>query len=291
MKKTTPLIKVRNLSISYQANEWALEDITFNLHEKRICGLVGMNGAGKSTLFKSLLNSVRLQTGVIKIAGKSVKKALKENYISYVPQTESIDWNFPINVYDVVMMGRYSFLNILRIPRKHDHRLVREALHKVGIEKLQKRQISELSGGQKKRVFIARALVQNAPIMLLDEPFTGVDIQSESAIIKLLKQLAREGKLIFVSTHNLGNVPRLCSEVLLLNKKVIAHGSVEEVFTQENLAHAFTTRLRHIQMEGGELHSDDDERRMTIIADDENPLVFYGKQFREKIISQKNKDE
>src|SRR5690606_284966 len=158
----------------------------------------------------------------VSIMGEPAGRALKRNIVAYVPQAEEVDWNFPILVEDVVMMGRYGHMNFLRIPSKTDRRMVDVALERVNMTAFRKRQIGELSGGQKKRFFLARALAQEGQVILLDEPFTGVDVKTEDAIIELLRQLRDEGRVMLVSTHNLGSVPEFCDRAVLLNRTVLA---------------------------------------------------------------------
>jgi manganese/iron transport system ATP-binding protein len=201
-----------------------------------------------------------------------------------VPQAEEVDWTFPVLVEDVVMMGRYGRMNLMRIPRAADRAAVSTALERVGLADLRKRQIGELSGGQRKRVFLARALAQESEIILLDEPFTGVDVKTENAIIALLRAMRDEGRLMLVSTHNLGSVPDFCDEVVLFNKTVLAQGPTATTFTEANLATAFGGSLRHIRLGGGALHDDDDDRRVTVLTDDERPLVLYGPRDAETLV-------
>jgi manganese/iron transport system ATP-binding protein len=193
-----------------------------------------------------------------------------------VPQSEDIDWNFPVLVEDVVMMGRYGHMNFLRMPSRADRYKVDAALERVGMSDYRTRQIGELSGGQKKRVFLARALAQEGRIILLDEPFTGVDVKTETAIISLLRELRAAGQLMLISTHNLGSVPDFCDQVVLLNRTVLAAGPTSEVFTQANLERAFGGVLRHYNLGGPALHDDADPRHVTVLTDDERPLVLYG---------------
>lgn len=277
------IITINNVSVTYPNGHTALDKINCALHKGTICGLVGVNGAGKSTLFKSIMGFVKPTTGTVSILGQDVRTALKQNLVSYVPQTEDVDWDFPVLVEDVVMMGRYGHMGFLRRPAKSDHQAVDEALHRVNMQDYKKRQIGELSGGQKKRVFVARALAQGGDIILLDEPFTGVDIKTEESLIKLFRSLAQDGHLILVSTHNLGSVPHFCDEVMLINKTLLAHGPVETTFTQENLAKAFGGMLRHHQLIGDDLHDDEDQRTVTVLTDDERPLVLYGEAGDQKI--------
>lgn len=283
-------IDIQALAVSYGRSGCAIENVTLKLEPGKIYGLVGMNGAGKSTLFKAIMGLLSPQSGDIKICGQSVARALKANHLAYVPQSESIDWDFPVLVRDVVMMGRYGYMNFMRRASEADHRAVDSALARVGLSDLKGRQIGELSGGQKKRVFVARALAQGSGIILLDEPFAGVDIKTEDSLIGLFRDLAKEGRLILVSTHNLGSVPSFCDDVILINKEIIAKGPVATTFTQDNLAKAFGTMLRHHHLGGSDLHDDEDERRLTVLTDDERPLVLYGERGGPKIIPPSKSD-
>lgn len=281
------LVKVENVRVTYPNGVAALDDVGFTLKAGSICALVGVNGSGKSTLFKTIMGFVRPATGVVEVAGAPVKAALKRNMISYVPQSEEVDWNFPVLVEDVVMMGRYGHMGFLRIPSAIDQQKVSEALDRVGMLEFRKRQIGELSGGQKKRVFLARALAQGGRIILLDEPFTGVDVKTETAIINLMKALRDEGHLMLVSTHNLGSVPDYCDEVVLINKSLVAAGPLHEAFNTENLTRAFGGMLRHVRLQGDVLHDDDDPRTVTVLTDDERPLVLYGEKKSPEIIKRR----
>lgn len=284
-----PIIKIENVSVTYPNGQHALEGVSVDLRPGNICGLVGVNGAGKSTLFKAIMGFVKPNAGRVLIAGMDVRQALKKNIVSYVPQTEEVDWNFPVLVEDVVMMGRYGHMGFLRRPSKVDRDAVDEALERVDMAAYKKRQIGELSGGQKKRVFVARALAQGGDIILLDEPFTGVDIKTEDSLVELFQSLAVDGRLILVSTHNLGSVPSFCDEVILINKTLLAYGPVETTFTQDNLARAFGGMLRHQQLIGADLHDDEDARGVTVLTDDERPLVLYGEEGGKKIIRTPNR--
>ena len=276
--KAISSINVHDVTVRYNNGHTAIYNVNFHLNGGTTCALVGVNGSGKSTLFKSLMGLVKPQQGKVELCGLPIKQALKQNLVSYVPQSEDVDWQFPVSVYDVVMMGRYGYMNFLRIPKAEDKQKVKEAMKRVSIEHLADRQIGELSGGQKKRVFLARALAQQSRIILLDEPFTGVDVKTENAIVDLLSQLRQEGHLILVSTHNLGSVPDFCDQVVMINRTVLAAGSTETTFTQENLEKVFGGVLRHVQLSGTDLHHDyhDDPRTLTVLTDDERPAVFYG---------------
>ncbi|PAW12710.1 manganese/iron transporter ATP-binding protein [Vibrio sp. V1B] len=271
-------IKVSDISVTYRNGHTALYDASFTLPKGSITALVGVNGSGKSTLFKSIMGFVPVSQGSVEILGLPAKKALKQNVVAYVPQSEEIDWNFPVLVEDVVMMGRYGHMGLLRIPKQKDHDMVTAALDRVNMTPFRKRQIGELSGGQKKRVFLARALAQESNVILLDEPFTGVDVQTEDQIMALLRDLRDEGKVMLVSTHNLGSVPDFCDRTVLINRTVLASGMTRDVFTPENLELAFGGVLRHFILGGKDLHEDDDERKLTVLSDHERPVVMYGEQ-------------
>ncbi|MEM5477878.1 manganese/iron ABC transporter ATP-binding protein [Pacificibacter sp. AS14] len=266
----------RDVTVTYRNGHMALHDASFEIPRGTITALVGVNGAGKSTLFKAIMGFVPAANGEILLLGKTVKEALRENLVAYVPQSEEVDWAFPVLVEDVVMMGRYGHMGFLRHARKADHAAVDEALRRVNMLEFRKRQIGELSGGQRKRVFLARALAQDGQVILLDEPFTGVDVKTEEQIITLLRELRDEGRVMLVSTHNLGSVPEFCDRTVLVKGTILAYGTTEEVFTHDNLERAFGGVLRHFTLGGNELHDDDDTREVRIITDDERPFVMYG---------------
>lgn len=273
---SSPGIVVDNITVTYRNGLTALRNATFQIPAGSIGALVGVNGSGKSTIFKAIMGFVPLAAGRIDILGGSVEHALANNHIAYVPQAEEVDWSFPVLVEDVVMMGRYGHMGFLRLTRPADRRSVDEALARVGMADLRKRQIGELSGGQKKRVFLARALAQEGRVILLDEPFTGVDVKTEDAIVTLLRELAAEGRVILVSTHNLGSVPEFCDHTVLVKGTILGYGPTAEVFTQANLERTFGGVLRHFVLGGADLHDDDDRRRVTVLSDDERPFVVYG---------------
>jgi manganese/iron transport system ATP-binding protein len=266
-------IEVTDVTVAYANGNVALQNATFTLGAGTICALVGVNGSGKSTLFKAIMGFLRPAKGEVRIAGRSVEDSRKQKLVAYVPQAEEVDWTFPVSVWDVVMMGRYGHINFLRIPRAEDKRVAEECLERVGMSGLKDRQIGELSGGQRKRVFLARALAQKGRIMLLDEPFTGVDVQTETAIIELLRALREEGHIILVSTHNLGSVPEFCDQVVLVNRTVLAFGPTEIVFTEDNLTRAFGGVLRQFHFAQSTIQ-EHDGRTVKLLTDDERPLVF-----------------
>lgn len=272
----TASLAVSDLTVTYPNGNTAIHDASFELGAGTICALVGVNGSGKSTLFKAIMGFVRPTQGNVMLCGYPPAEAMKRNCVAYVPQSEEVDWNFPVLVEDVVMMGRYGHMGFLRRAARRDHEMVELALSRVGMSAFRNRQIGELSGGQKKRVFLARALAQNARIILLDEPFTGVDVKTEAAIIDLMRQLRDDGHLMLVSTHNLGSVPDFCDSVVLINRTVLAAGPTAQTFTPANLERAFGGVLRHFRLGGRDLHDDDDARGVTVLTDDERPLVFYG---------------
>lgn len=274
-------IHVEDVTVAYRNGTTALRHATFSTPRGSITALVGVNGAGKSTIFKAIMGFVPVVSGSITILGQEGRQAQRQNKVAYVPQSEDVDWNFPVLVEDVVMMGRFGHMNMLRIPRAIDREKVASALARVDMTDFAKRQIGELSGGQKKRVFLARALAQEGEVILLDEPFTGVDVKTEDAIIALLRDLRDEGKVILVSTHNLGSVPEFCDRTVLVKGTVLAYGPTSEVFTREKLEVAFGGVLRHFVLSGAGLHDDDDPRHLSVLTDDERPLVFYGQEGKE----------
>ncbi|TDE35104.1 manganese/iron ABC transporter ATP-binding protein [Antarcticimicrobium sediminis] len=270
-------IMARDVTVTYRNGHTALHDASFEIPRGTITALVGVNGAGKSTLFKAIMGFVPTARGEIKLLGKSIKEALASNLVAYVPQAEEVDWAFPVLVEDVVMMGRYGHMGFLRRAARADHDAVEAALGRVGMSEFRKRQIGELSGGQRKRVFLARSIAQDGQVILLDEPFTGVDVKTEEKIIALLRELKDEGRVMLVSTHNLGSVPEFCDRTVLVKGTVLAYGPTETTFTHENLETAFGGVLRHFTLGGDDLHHDEgDTRELRIITDDERPFVQYG---------------
>ena len=275
MNEEKPGIITSNLSVTYNNGNTALRNVSFEIPQGTITALVGVNGAGKSTLFKALMGFMPTIKGEISILGQSVKSALKGNSIAYVPQAEEVDWSFPVLVRDVVMMGRYGHMGFFRKTTPNDILEVDYALNRVGMADFKDRQIGELSGGQRKRVFLARALAQKSQVILLDEPFTGVDVKTETAIIELLGEMRKEGKIMLVSTHNLGSVPEFCDRTILIKETILAYGKTENTFTRQNLELAFGGVLRHFVLSGTDLHDDDDRREVRVISDDERPFVLY----------------
>ena len=240
-------ILARDVTVTYRNGLTALRHASFQIPRGTVTALVGVNGAGKSTLFKAIMGFVPVAGGEIRLLGMPVRDALRQSLVAYVPQSEEVDWSFPVLVQDVVMMGRYGHMGFLRRPSGVDHAAVDAALARVGMQDYRHRQIGELSGGQKKRVFLARALAQ-------------------------------DGRVMLVSTHNLGSVPEFCDRVVLVKGTVLAYGPTETTFTRDNLEAAFGGVLRHFTLSGQALHDDDDPRRITILSDDERPLVQYDDQ-------------
>ena len=218
-------IEIKNLTVAYGENI-ALEDFNLDVEIGSLMALVGPNGAGKSTLIKTILKFLKQITGEIKINGKN---------LAYVPQRNSVDWDFPTTLFDVVEMGCYGRVGLFKRVNKEEKAKVLKAIEQVGMLEFKDRQISELSGGQQQRAFIARALVQEADIYLMDEPFQGVDSTTEKSIVDILKKLKSDGKTLLVVHHDLQTVPTYFESVTFINKTVIATGKVEEVFTQENI--------------------------------------------------------
>ncbi|MBY4574836.1 ABC transporter [Gordonia paraffinivorans] len=231
-------IEVDDVTVRY-GRILALDHATVRVPTGRICALVGMNGSGKSTLFKTIVGTVSPTTGSVSLAGRSPAAARKAGLVGYVPQSEDIDWSFPMSVREVVMTGRYGRLGFTRRPKKADHAAVDEALARVELTEYADRQIGQLSGGQRKRAFVARGIAQEASILLLDEPFAGVDKRTEATITTLLRELADSGVTILISTHDLAVLPELADEAILLMRRVVAQGDPTEVITTENLVRAF----------------------------------------------------
>ena len=269
-------IVAHDVTVTYRNGHTALWNASFEIPRGTVTALVGVNGAGKSTLFKAIMGFVAAAKGEIRILGLPVQEALKRNLVAYVPQAEEVDWAFPVLVEDVVMMGRYGHMGFLRRPSPADRAAVDQALARVNMQDFRHRQIGELSGGQRKRVFLARSLAQDGQVILLDEPFTGVDVRTEEQIVALLRELRDEGRVMLVSTHNLGSVPEFCDRTVLVKGTVLAYGPTETTFIRTNLEVAFGGVLRHFTLGGDALHDDADARSITIMTDDERPFVTYG---------------
>lgn len=236
----TPAILIENLRVSYNSTP-ALIGIDLRIDIGLAVGILGPNGAGKSTLLKAIMGLIPADRGRILIHGQSIEK--QRPWIAYIPQKESIDWDYPITVEEVALMGRYPHLGLARRPGKDDWQITQQAMDSVGIRHLAKRQIGQLSGGQQQRVFLARALAQQAKILLLDEPFVGVDAATEDTIMDLIKRLKAEGRAVMVVSHDLGKASQNFDRLALINQRLVAYGPVEQVFIPELLNQAFGGRL------------------------------------------------
>lgn len=233
-------LSIRDLTVAWQRKP-VLWDIDLDLPAGQLIGLVGPNGAGKSTLLKAALGLIPSSSGRVEFFGSPLSAV--RGRVGYVPQRESVDWDFPVSALDVVTMGLYREIGWLRRVRKEHTRRAAEAMEQVGIGELAQRQISELSGGQQQRTFLARALVQQADLYLMDEPFAAVDAATEQAIIEVLRTMKQAGKTALVIHHDLQSVPQFFDHVLLLNMRVVAFGPVDQVFTNENLQKTYGGRL------------------------------------------------
>jgi len=240
MQKNNTSIEVHNLSVAYNRIP-VLWDIDFELPKGEIIGIVGPNGSGKSSLLKAIMGLISVSSGFSKVFGKDLEQV--RDRVAYIPQRESIDWNFPATVEDVVKMGRYKKERLFSRLTKIDKQLSQEAIEKVNLLEFKNRQIAQLSGGQQQRVFIARALAQGADIYIMDEPFVGVDIATEQTILKLLFQMKKEGKTVVIVHHDLQTVSDYFDYLVLLNTRLIAHGPTKEVMTNENLQATYGGQL------------------------------------------------
>lgn len=227
-------VEVEDLTVAYDAKP-VLWDIDLKIPKGKLMAVVGPNGAGKTTLIKAMLGLLKPVTGAVRFMDGVGNARMQKNRIGYVPQSGSVDWDFPATVQDVVLMGCYGKLGWIRRPRKADIELTKQTLAKVGMEEYASRQISQLSGGQQQRVFLARALAQEAEVYFMDEPFKGVDAQTERAIVALLKELKEQGRTVVVVHHDLQTVPDYFDWVTLINLRVVASGPVKDIFHEENL--------------------------------------------------------
>lgn len=239
-----PVVEIQNLTVSYNRKP-AIRSVNLTLYQNGIIGIIGPNGAGKSTLLKAILALVPIDSGTVRVFGQPVDKVRSK--ISYVPQKEMIDWDFPVTVEDVVMMGRYAHLGVLSRPSRLDRDIVHTAIRKVGMEEYRDQQIGNLSGGQQQRVFLARALAQQSDILLLDEPFVGVDAATEQAIIDLMHTLNAEGKTVIVVNHDLAKVQEYFQYLIMINQHIVAHGPTRDVFTPDLLSRTYGGRLTILQ--------------------------------------------
>jgi manganese/zinc/iron transport system ATP- binding protein len=233
-------LEVHDMTVAYHRRP-VLWNVDVQIHEQRLVGIVGPNGAGKSTLIKAILGLVPPASGLVNIFGKPC--AVNRHLIGYVPQRESVDWDFPIDAMNVVLMGRYGRLGWFRRPRRHDREVAMESLRRVGMADYARRQIAQLSGGQQQRVFLARALAQEALLYFMDEPFAGVDAATERTIIELLRTLREQGRTVICVHHDLQTVEAYFDHVIMLNMRVVAAGPTKEVFTEPNLRATYGGRL------------------------------------------------
>lgn len=237
---TPPAVEVHDLTVTYERRP-VLWNIDLSIQDHQLVGIVGPNGAGKSTLIKAIMGLLPASSGWVKIYGEPFEK--QRARVGYVPQRDTVDWDFPVTVSDVVMMGRYGRLGLFKRPRQEDHAIVAECLEKVGMSAFARRQIGNLSGGQQQRVFLARALAQDSQIYLMDEPFVGVDAATETAIVTLLEELRARGRLVLVVHHDLDSAREYFDSILLLNMRVVAYGPTEQVFTGDLLRKTYGGRL------------------------------------------------
>lgn len=237
-------IAVEELYVSYHGNE-AVRNVTFSIDQGSMVGIIGPNGAGKSTVIKGMLGLIPIDKGTVRFFGKKTEEVRKK--IAYVPQRSQIDWTFPITVLDTVLIGTYPSLGFFKLPKKRERALALDCLRKVGLEEYKNRQIGELSGGQQQRVFLARALAQQPELLLLDEPFVGIDVASEETIVRILKELKKEGKTIVVVHHDLTKASDYFDQLLLMNKELVKYGKVEAVLNQEVMSKAYAHQLRFLK--------------------------------------------
>jgi len=243
-------VEVHNLTISYQSKP-VLWSVDFSVPEGVLLGIIGPNGAGKSTLLKSILDLTEKASGYVRIFNQELNEVRQR--VSYVPQRESVDWNFPTTVYDVVLMGRYGKLGLFKRPTQADKEVATSCLEDVGMLAYKDRQISQLSGGQQQRVFLARALAQQADIYFMDEPFAGVDASTEKTIMNILKKMRDQGKTVFVVHHDLQSVRDYFDWVILLNQRLIACGPVSEYFNENMLKDTYGGKLTILNQVGDKI--------------------------------------
>ncbi|RME06448.1 MAG: metal ABC transporter ATP-binding protein [Anaerolineae bacterium] len=243
-----PILRVEHLSVAYNSHPLALEDVSFELHRGERLAVVGPNGAGKSTLLKAVAGVLPPTRGRVDVFGQEPGGHI---CIAYVPQRTQVDWHFPVTVADVVMMGRVGRLGLFRNPRAEDWQFVHQALETVGMAHLARRQISQLSGGQQQRMFIARALAQQAELMLMDEPLTGLDMQSQEDVFAMLDELRSRGVTVLLSLHDLNMAARRFDQVMLLNRRLLDIGPAEQVLTTENLLQAYGGHLQLVETADG----------------------------------------
>ncbi|EME73170.1 metal ABC transporter ATP-binding protein [Bacillus sonorensis] len=241
-------LTVKDLYVSYHGSE-ALHDINFSIDQGKMAGIIGPNGAGKSTLLKAILELIPKDKGEVRLLERPLKEIRRK--IAYVPQRNDMDWTFPINVLDTVLLGTYPELGPIRRPKKSHKDWAHHCLEKVGMAAFSKRQIGELSGGQQQRVFLARALAQKAELFCLDEPFVGIDVTSEEMIVGILQELRDEGKTVLVVHHDLSKADSYFNELILLNKKLIQKGPVSEILEPDVMMKAYESQLSFLQTKRG----------------------------------------
>ncbi|MDR4933688.1 metal ABC transporter ATP-binding protein [Companilactobacillus paralimentarius] len=243
------MLNVKNLTVAYDDTP-VFSDVAVNFNAGKITGIIGPNGAGKSTLVKAILNLIKPQKGTIDYDGQSIERIRKR--IAYVEQRKDLDLTFPISVFDLVVTGTYGQLGLFKSPGKKEKQISYDALKKVSLEEFAKRQIGNLSGGQLQRVFIARAIVQEAEVIVLDEPFVGIDLQSETAIMEILKQWQNQGKTIIVIHHDLNKVTKYFDDLVILNHGIVDFGPTREVYNSINMESAFSADLSSVLFQGKE---------------------------------------
>jgi len=239
----TPVIEITNLTVGYDKKP-VLWNINLSLPKGVLVGIIGPNGAGKSTLIKTIMNLVSPQSGYVKLFGKDLREV--RNKISYVPQRESVDWDFPASVFDIVLMGRYAKIGLFKKANEQDKKIAHEALEMVGMLPFKNRQIAQLSGGQQQRVFLARALAQKADLYFMDEPFVGVDAATEQSIVDLLRLMRQEGKTVIVVHHDLISARKYFDWAVLINKRLVHAGPTETTMTKEKLFETYGGKLEFI---------------------------------------------
>lgn len=237
------MLNVKNLTVAYDDTP-VFSDVAVNFNAGKITGIIGPNGAGKSTLIKAILNLVKVRQGSVDYDGQSIKSVQKR--IAYVEQRKDLDLTFPIDVLDLVLTGTYGKLGLFKSPGKAEKQASLDALEQVSLSKFKKRQIGNLSGGQLQRVFVARAIVQQAEIIILDEPFVGIDLQSETAIMQILKQWRDENKTIIVIHHDLNKVTKYFDDLVILNHGIVDFGPAQEVYNPKNIESAFSADLSSV---------------------------------------------
>lgn len=235
-----PALEIHDLTVAYRKKP-VLWGIDLAVEPGALVGIIGPNGAGKSTLIKACMGLLPLSSGWVEVFGQPLKKNLKR--VGYIPQRESIDWDFPVTAYDVVLMGRYGHVGLFRWPSRSDKNLALECLESVGMIQFAKRQISQLSGGQQQRVFLARALAQQSDVYFMDEPFAGVDAATEESIIRLLRELRAAGKTVFVVHHDLSTADEYFDQIALINQRLVAFGETADVFTPDLIQKTYGGRL------------------------------------------------